>query len=631
MTYQEFEKKYDLPELNAQQISAVTSIDGPVECLAVPGSGKTTILVTRLGYMVLAHGIDPESILTVTYTVAATHDMASRFAQFFGTELAERMQFRTINGICASIINWFCRRVGKTPLRLISEDRQVAAILSGIWKECMGAYPSEMEIKTVRTSITYAKNMMLSEKEIVKMDREIDGFSNIYRSYCRYMRENSLMDYDDQMVYTYNVLKSFPEVLSYYRSSYRYICVDEAQDTSKIQHEILHLLASGSDGNRPAPIFLVGDEDQSIYGFRAAWPEALLQFESRYPGGKVLYMEKNYRSVADIVEAADRFIQKNKLRHPKTMTADRDATGKAITVRDIASRKAQYTYLCNVARKCKEETAILYRDTESAIPLIDLLDTNHIPFSMRSKDPVFFSHKVTQDITNLMKLVLDGKDTEAFSQVYYKIGLYLTKPAAERITKRAKIADINVFEAALMDQGLQPYVRRLIIEKKAVFDKCRNDRPALVLNRILYGLGYCEYMEKNGLPKNKIGILAAVAEGLMTVDAFLLRLDHLNTLIKTKEEEPEAKVILSTIHSAKGLQYENVMILDAADGIFPEKIPGPRASKDDIAVYEEERRIFYVGITRAKDTLTLLRFSRESRFIDDLTKQAPFLVKKRKK
>ena len=210
---------------------------------------------------------------------------------------------------------------------------------------------------------------------------------------------------------------------------YPYICVDEAQDTSKIQHAIIALLTDKAQN-----IFMVGDEDQSIYGFRAAYPKALLSFEKNYPDAKVLLMEENFRSNADIVTAADQFIQKNTMRHAKHMTAGNSCKGKVRQI-DLNSRMAQYTYLLKVAEECRDQTAVLYRDNECALPLIDLLERNNVPYRMRNAELTFFSHRVVVDITNIINFALNPKDTDIFLKIYYKLSMYIKKQDAIEIAR----------------------------------------------------------------------------------------------------------------------------------------------------------------------------------------------------
>ena len=217
---------------NDKQREAVETVDGKILLLAVPGSGKTTVLVTRLGYMLYVKDISPENILTLTYTVAATNDMARRFESIFGGEYSGRLEFRTINGICARIINQYGRMIGKRPFSLLSDDKGAGRILIDILKKYLSEYPTESEVKNAQTLIAYCKNMMLTEDEIEKLGETVGiPLSDIFRDYSDTLKKNQLMDYDDQMVYAYRILMRQPDLQRYYREKYRYICVDEAQDT----------------------------------------------------------------------------------------------------------------------------------------------------------------------------------------------------------------------------------------------------------------------------------------------------------------------------------------------------------------------------------------------------------------
>lgn len=294
MTYQEFRKKYHI-QLNPQQEAAVQQAEGPVLLLAVPGSGKTTVLVARLGFLIFCRKITPEQILTVTYTVAATGDMRRRFAQRFGEDLANRLEFRTINSLCVQVIRYYAYRKNTKAFDL-AEDAQFNGVVRNLLARQGISFPSDQQIKEARTLITYCKNMMFVEVDIQRQEMDGVNFPALYRAYQDFLRTNRLMDFDDQMVFTHSIFRQYPDILAYFQRRWRFLCVDEAQDTSKIQHVILRLLAS-----RSRNIFMVGDEDQSIYGFRAAWPQALLEFEQVWPGARVLQMETNYRSTWAIV------------------------------------------------------------------------------------------------------------------------------------------------------------------------------------------------------------------------------------------------------------------------------------------------------------------------------------------
>lgn len=633
MEWQEFERKFP-QKLNEQQKEAVQSVEGPVLLLAVPGSGKTTVLVTRLGYMIYAKGIAPEKILTVTYTVAATEDMAARFASLFGTDMADRLTFKTINGICAGIIHTYGRKTGRTPFALLNDEKVIADTLAKIYQKTERTYATESDLQTVRTLITYIKNSMLTETEIRELDKTADmKISAIYKEYNTWLREQKLMDYDDQMVYAYTMLQRFPELLRLYQDKFPYLCVDEAQDTSKIQHAIIALLASKTEN-----LFMVGDEDQSIYGFRAAYPEALLSFEKNHPGAKVLLMEENFRSGAGIVKAADTFIQKNTLRHKKHMRATKD--GEEV-VKEIAvkTRDDQYRYLAAVAENCaaaradrvggrsdngtadaSHTVAVLYRDHECALPLIDLLERKEIPYRMRNAEISFFTHRTVLDVLNIMKLAMHPKDAETFLQVYYKINTYIRKEDALQIARISETQDISVWNAAVRYHGLSDYTMSSVQNTRMHMQQLLTERGDKAVKRILYYMGYQEYLERCGLKADKIEILRILGSREDSMAGLLQRLRELQDILTRKETDYSCNFILSTIHASKGLEYDTVYLMDVTDGILPaQMLKNPeKASGEERENYEEERRLFYVGATRAKSELYVFTTGKPHSFCKEL-------------
>lgn len=658
MTWTEFRNRFSI-QLNQQQESAVQSVEGPVLLLAVPGSGKTTVLVTRLGYMIFCKGIAPERILTVTYTVAATKDMAERFACRFGAEMAGRLEFRTINGICARVIQYCSWKSGRTAFSLLTDEKRIAAMLSGIYQRIEHSYPTESDLQNVRTLITFIKNRMLGEEEIRALEKDAEiQLLRIYKAYNAELREHQLMDYDDQMVYAYTMLQRFPWLREHFQQQYPYICVDEAQDTSKIQHAIIALLASRTEN-----LFMVGDEDQSIYGFRAAYPDALLEFEQHHPGARVLLMEENFRSDASIVRAADRFIQKNTLRHEKHM---QPARPKQREIREIplANRKAQYSYLLKVAEDCtaayaadpkrravaadevKERAdggpatdalhadrrrssspiAVLYRDHECALPLIDLLERNGVPYKMRNADIGFFTNRVVLDICNIIRLAENPLNTELFMQLYYKLGTYLRKQDAQSIADISQLEGISVWDVALKHGGLNAYTKGKV---RAIQTHMRNmlkESAGRAVYRIVEYMGYREYMERSEIKDTKLDILRILADQEDSPRHLVDRLEELRQVLKEKSSERDCPFILSTIHASKGLEYDSVYLLDVIDGVLPAQIPKDlkKAEKSEIEAYEEERRLFYVGITRAKDQLYVFTMkTQHSAFCDELFQRTP--------
>lgn len=615
MTEQEFLERFG-SGLNDAQKEAVCSADGAILLLAVPGSGKTTVLVTRLGYLIHCRGIAPERILTMTYTVAATKEMRSRFSRQFGRELGDAMEFRTINGLSQRIIDYCSRTSGRPAFRLQENDGELARLVREIYRTVNEDYPTDSTIRDIRTAITYIKNRMLTDEEIEKLDVGVKDLPKIYGAYCQALREARMMDFDDQLQYALTILQKYPAVLNHFQEQYPYLCVDESQDTSKIQHEIIRLLASRS-GN----IFMVGDEDQSIYGFRAAYPDALVHFEENYKNARVLMMEENYRSTAQIIGAANDFVSRNLFRHPKKIRCT-CGIGKPVQVIRVRDREAQYRYLFELARDCREQTAILFRNNDSAVPLIDMLERSGIPYNCRQFDEVFFSHRVVKDLEDIIRFAEDPADTERFLRIYYKLGCSISKKAAAYACDRSARSGRSVLKELLGFPEMKPGLRRSVEDLQEEFRGLPSDTASGALKRILSSMGYKEYLERNRLDTGKVGILDMLGRDIPSAMGLLDRLEELRMRIQEHRDSPRNHFLLSTIHSSKGLEYEQVYLLDVFDGILPALTRAEAKSDEEIRQYQEERRLYYVAMTRAKGRLSLFRSDTEpSEFTDEMVKR----------
>lgn len=605
MTYEQFKERYNIT-LNKQQEEAVCTVDGPVLLLAVPGSGKTTVLVSRLGYMIYGKGIRPQQILTVTYTVAATRDMKERFISMFGEEYARQLEFRTINGISQKILQYFAECNHTTVYDVA--DKEAAELIKQTFHEVTGNFATESDLKDLQTGITYAKNMRLDLNEIQKMEEKIPNFREIFQKYNKELKKRHMIDYDDQIVYALRILEQYPQVLRYFQQKYTYICVDEAQDTSKIQHDMIALLASSANN-----LFMVGDEDQSIYGFRAAYPQVLSSFEKTHPGAAVLFMELNYRSGSEIVEAADRFIQKNKNRHKKNVRPTREEKGSVRKI-PVKNRGNQYYYLAKVAEECDKETAVLYRNHESALPLIDILERRGIPYRIRNHDTTFFSHPVVRDICDFISLAQNPWDGEIFLKIYYKMGAGISKAQAMYAIDH-HVGQGALLETLLEEADVSSYTRRQGKALLTHFQNLVHENAGKAIYRIIHFMGYGEYMDDRGMDSGKADILKMLGDQEENLSEFQNRLIQLQQIMSEGTMHRDGNLILSTIHASKGLEYDRVYLADMIDGV----LPGVNQTKEPEA-YEEERRLFYVGMTRAKNELYVFSFQNgeNSPFVTEL-------------
>lgn len=601
MDFSQFKTQYSI-SLDTQQEAAVQTVDGPVLLLAVPGSGKTTVLVTRLGYMRYVRGIPPERILTMTYTVAAARDMQARYAAFFGAEEAQRLEFRTINGVCSRIIRYYERTMGRTAFRLLEDGAQKSALISELYRMQSKEFATESTVKSLQTALTYAKNQMLKGEALSAVEVEGVDFAAFFAAYDKALRERQLMDYDDQMVYALRILRQYPEILRAVQARYQYFCVDEAQDTSKIQHTIIRLLA-GQSGN----LFMVGDEDQSIYGFRAAYPQALTEFDTVYPHAKVLYMEQNYRSTRQIVAAADRFIQKNQNRRPKHMKATQ-GSGPAVRECSVYDRQKQYAYLCKLAENCTVETAVLYRDNDSALPLIDRMDRAGIPYRCRQVESLFFTNRVVRDITDIIRFAQNPNDGELFLSLYYKLGAGISKVMAQVAADRAEAEGETILGCIAVSSAASPWTQKQCRTLQTHLNNLLRERADKAVYRIVHFMGYGDYLKDRGGDLSKADILEALGTQEPTPERLLDRLEELREVVLRGGTNADCPFVLSTIHSSKGLEYERVILMDVADGLLPKVLPGLDAEQEEIDAYEEERRLFYVGLTRAKRELSIMTF-----------------------
>ena len=602
MSINEFMDKYKL-NLNNQQKEAVENINGKILLLAVPGSGKTTVIVSRIGYMIYCKNISPENILTLTYSVSATKDMKRKYSNIFGEN--NKLQFRTINSFCVSVIREFERNTGRKAFELFRNNEE---ILSHLYIKLKKDFPNETVIKDINSQITYANNMLLSDEQIKQIKNDNIDFYKIYKEYENYKIKNKIMDFDDQLKYAYSILKNYKNIKEKFMNRFTYINVDEAQDTSKIQHEIIKLLVNKN-------IFMVGDEDQSIYKFRAAYPKALLDFEKVYKNSKVLYMETNYRSTPEILQIANNFIKQNVNRKDKNIIPYRKS-GQTVKITEIENYEDQYNYLLNILKDSNEQTAILYRNNESAIPLIDIFMKNNVNFKIKEGETLFFNHKLVKDIKNFIKFYFEPNNIKIFEEIYYKINCGISKNIINklkiklnRINNNANILDV----LTTIDEVLFWQIRK-INDIKLKMSLWRNKNTYEIINSILKELEYEEFIKRKKEEKNiymqKINILLSIAKQNPDLKKFLIRLDELEEKIREGNKE-DANIILSTIHSSKGLEYDNVILIDVIQGILPCIDKPDSKNIEKLDEYEEEVRLFYVGITRAKNVLKIFKYVKQ--------------------
>ena len=596
MDYHTFCQKFNICGLNEQQGAAVRRVNGATLLLAVPGSGKTTVIVARTGYLMYVAGVKPENILTITYTRAAAKEMKERFIKKFAPERIPA--FSTINSFCLSVINTCAKEKYIHVPKLVPNNE---SIVRAIAAKMLPEYPSDSQVRSLAQKVCKVKNKLMTFQEIEAIEENSLDFSAFYQAYKLYMSEHDLIDFDDQLLMANDLLNEYPDILQRAHEKFRYVSVDEAQDTSYVQHLIVQKLV-GRNGN----IFMVGDEDQSIYGFRGAYPAALLDFQSNYNEPCILRMETNYRSDRNIVSAANQFIKLNTRRLDKNMRAQSQKDG-AIVVTCIDHMEQQAELLLERIRNQKpdESLAILYRNNDSAIPLINLLQMNGIQVQTRDATGTFMTNYVIRDLLDFMLLALNPADTTAFGHLYYKMGLYMKGVTAKRIIEAVEEGECrNVFSAAMKFAGGKGYAWKIECLPRDFSDLAKK-KPVEAIDYILFMLDYWS----NWLTKKidagaseqfirlRISILKMVAEKYSTIPDFLAALKNI-TEYKGCED---SNVTVTTIHSSKGLEFDKVILIDMVSGIIPGD-SDDRDAEDD----EEDARAFYVGATRARHELEII-------------------------
>lgn len=593
--------------LNQQQRAAALHKDGPCLVLAVPGAGKTTVLITRLAILTSIHRVAPKSILCLTFSRAAANDMKERYRQLFSGVAPEGIAFSTIHSFALSVIRNYENMTGRK-YRIIEDAKDginKSSMLKGIYREVNKEYLSEDIYEELVNKIGYVKNAMLDIDTF--KDNSIENFNEIYRIYDREKRNHGYIDFDDMLTLSYTILKEKPKLLDFYRNLYKYVLVDEAQDSSLVQNRIIELMAKPRNN-----IYMVGDDDQSIYGFRAADPAQMLNFSKAYSGARLYFMEENFRSTENIVRLADKLIKANDKRYNKNLKSHRDQGGR-LEIIEVEDEKEQLKLLLSALDKQRslKGTAILYRNNLSAIPLIDAFNRRGIRFYMKESKGGLLKYRVTQDILAILNFALNKFDRDSFEKIYFKISSYLSRETVAYL--KSLSGNVSVFEGIKKCPSLSAWQKGKFREFEERFRELSYKTPGMAINHIFYQLGYQDYLRRglkngNGSIQSYEAILAVlktIAENTNSITQFIIRIQELDNIMEeSKYNKGMDSVTLTTIHSAKGLEFETCYLIDVINGYFPNCESQKEASFETESLeYEEERRLFYVGITRAKNNL----------------------------
>lgn len=615
--------------LNKSQAKAARHGAGPMLVLAGPGSGKTRVITERTKYLIANQGIDPSHILVITFTKAAAAEMRERFCRLMEGRRYP-VTFGTFHAVFFQILKHAYGFCGENIIR----EEQKFQLMREIIQRMHLEYQDENEcIGELLGEISLMKNTGISLEHYYPKSYAKEIFEQIYRNYDGRMKRQRLIDFDDMLVYCYELFVQRKDILSAWQQKYQYILIDEFQDINHLQFDIVKMLAL--PGNN---LFAVGDDDQSIYRFRGAKPELMLGFQKSYPDAAKALLDVNYRSRKSIVDTSLRLISHNPERFEKKITAGRKESpeeGGAGAVRYCLwedQREEGKAVIEQILKDCRHgcsynDCAVLFRTNTQPRLFMSQLMAYNIPFRTRDNIPNLYEHWITRDILTYIRLAQGSRARKDMLQVMNRPNRYL---ARESLMEDAVAFDLW---ADYYYEKKQHWVAERIEQLEADLRVLSRIGPYAAINYIRMGIGYEGYLKEYAQyrrisQENLLEVLEELqdgAKGFATYEAWFAHMEEYTRELKRQKKEQELLtdcVSLATLHSAKGLEYENVHILDVNEELMPYK----KAVLD--ADLQEERRLFYVGITRAKEHLYIHSVKKyngrevdQSRFIEEMQKE----------
>lgn len=578
------------------QSRAITHKDGPMIVLAGPGSGKTTVITERTKYLIQNYGINPMEILVITFTKAAAQEMRQRFLRLMEQEQTQ-VTFGTFHAIFFGILKHAYHFTGDNILR---EDLKHQYLKDIIERMHLDIEDEADFIGNIITEISLVKNDQIPLEHYYSSTCSENVFRDIYQKYQQRLEKENRLDFDDMLVYTYQLLKERPDILLGWQNRYRYILVDEFQDINKIQYEIVKMLSAPENN-----IFIVGDDDQSIYRFRGAKPEIMLNFPKEFKDTKTILLDQNFRCTGNIVKAAELVIRHNQMRFQKNMKEVKES-GDKIELHTFANQPQECAQIIKKVQEYIKEDyqysdiAILFRTNTDARLLVEKFMEYNIPFKMRDSMPNIYDHWIAKNVISYIHLALGSRERREFLQVMNRPNRYIGRECVD--------------EAQVSLENLKKYYddKHWVVERieqlEYQLNILKRMTPYAAINFIRHGIGYEAYLnEYADFRKIKVEdlyeVLNEMQEGAKDFKTFEAWFAHIEEYTKALNDQAKEQnkisnaVTFTTLHSSKGLEFANVFIIDINEGIIPHR----KAILD--ADMQEERRMFYVGMTRAKEHL----------------------------
>ncbi len=608
---------------NEAQTKAICHKNGPAMVLAGPGSGKTLVITRRVEYLIKKYGVRPEQILVITFTKAAAKEMRERFARITKDDRFP-VTFGTFHGIYYGILKWAYRMNASN---IFSEEEKMMLL-----REVIAGMELEIEdekefLQGIASEIGQIKNNRLSLEEYESSNCSDQMFRQIYEEYERRRKLLKKIDFDDMLVLCYELFQKRPDILQMWQKKFQYILIDEFQDINQVQYDVIRMLALPENN-----LFIVGDDDQSIYRFRGARPEIMLGFSKDYPNAKSIILDVNYRSTKAVVSAARRVIERNKNRYQKEIITVNEQ-GDNVHIQEVRHPVEESHYVREQIAKAvaagtePSQIAVLYRTNTEPRALVETFMEYHIPFQMKEHLPNLYEHFIGRDFQSYMRMALGGRDRGDFLMIMNRPNRYIGRDSVDR----GEISFENLRKYYMEKDWMVDRIDQLEVDLKVI----RRMTPYAAIQYIRKSVGYDLFLNEYAIKrKMKLEDLQELiremeerAKEFKTIEEWF---DHIEKYTEELRMQAVTRTVnrnavsLMTFHAAKGLEYDTVFIIGANEDVTPYK----KAELPE--EMEEERRMFYVAMTRAKKHLTISyvrekngKAMEQSRFLGELFQNRP--------
>ena len=587
--------------LNHAQTEAVAHNKGPCMVLAGPGSGKTLTIAKRIEYLIMKHKVRPEEILVITFTKYAAWEMKNRTRSICGPS-SYAVKFGTFHGIYYGILKWAYRLNQSNLLSDEEKYRILREILPGIdWDQEPEADEEKDYLQELAIEIGNVKNNCMDIEEYEPVKYTTEKFRKLYRTYEETKKKYRKIDFEDMLIQCRDLFMKRPDILKKWQEKFQYILVDEFQDVNQAQYDVVRMLAAPQDN-----LFVVGDDDQSVYGFRGAKPGIMMEFMKDYPKARQIILDVNYRSSGYIVKGALRVIENNKIRFEKKIEAFRKPD-ETVHVQEVKDPVQEAEYVLERIREYREkgvsytEMAVLYRTNVDARAMSELMTEYQIPFVMKEHLNNIYEHFIALDMISYLRLSQGEYDRKYFLQIANRPNRYLTRESM----KTGNVSYESLRRYYRDKDWMVDRIDQLEWDMKMICDKT----PYAAIQYIRKRMGYDEFLKEYAayrkIPSEDLfAVLEEIwqnSKGYGTIKEWFEHIESYGKMLKEQNKKNGEKegVNLMTMHAAKGLEFDTVFVIEANEGSCPYK----KATADE--EIEEERRLFYVAMTRAKRKLVI--------------------------